>query len=113
MLPGLVGLSWREKLARLGFHSLKHRRMRGDLTELYKIMRGIDRMNTHGLFPREGELKTRGHRFRGERFKRVLRDNFFTQRVVHIWNELPEKVVEVGSIATFKKHLVSTWMGKE
>ena len=70
-------------------------------------MRDIDRMNAHSLFPREGALKTRGHRFkvRGERFKRDLRGNFFTQRVVHIWNELPEKVVEAGSIATFRKHL--------
>eukprot|EP00061_Rhincodon_typus_P019002 g48424.t1 len=43
-----------------------------------------------------GESKTRGHRFkvRGERLKRDLRSNFFMQRVVFIWNELPQKVVE-------------------
>ena len=53
------------------------------------------------------ELKTRGHRFkvRRERFKRDLSGNFFTQRVVRIWNELPEKVVEAGPKASFKKHL--------
>ena len=49
MLPGQVGLSYREQLARLGLYSLECRRMRGDLTEVYKIMRGIDRVNTHSL----------------------------------------------------------------
>jgi len=32
---------------------------------------------------------------------------FFTQRVVSVWNELPEVVVEVGAILSFKKHLDS------
>ena len=48
---------------------------------------------------------------RGERFRRVQRGNFFTQRVVSVWNELPEAVVEVGTILSFKKHLDS-YMGK-
>jgi len=113
MLPGLVGLSYRGRLARLGLYSLKHRRMRGDLIEVYKIMRGINRKNTC-LLPREGELKTRGHRFkvRAERFKKDLRDNFITQRVVRLWNELSEKVGEADSIATFKKHLDNYTDGK-
>ena len=59
-------------------------------------------------------MKTGGHRFkvRGERFKRDLRGNFFTQKMVHIWNELPEKVVEAGSIATFIKHFDKYMDGK-
>eukprot|EP00061_Rhincodon_typus_P008066 g30338.t1 len=45
---------------------------------------------------RDGESKTRGHRFKvsGERFKKDLRGNFFTQRLVRIWNGLLEKGVE-------------------
>jgi len=34
-----------------------------------------------------------------------------TQWVVSIWNELPEAVVEVGRILSFKKHLES-YMGE-
>jgi len=48
---------------------------------------------------------------RGERYKRVQRGSFFTQRVVSVWNELPEAVVEAGKILSFKKHLDS-YMGK-
>lgn len=42
------------------------------IVEVYKIMRYIDKVNGHDLFPREGESNTRGHRFkeRGERFGR-------------------------------------------
>eukprot|EP00061_Rhincodon_typus_P007525 g29295.t1 len=38
------------------------KRLRGDLTEVYKIMRGMDRVNGQGLFPTVGESKTGGHR---------------------------------------------------
>ena len=76
-------------------------------------MRGIDQLDSQYLFPKVGESKTRGHRFkvRGERYKRVQRGNFFTQRVVSVWNKLPEAVVEAGTILSFKKHLDS-YMGK-
>ena len=74
-----------------------------------KIMRGIDQLDNQYLFPKVGESKTRGHRFkvRGERYKRVQRGNFFTQRVVSVWNKLPEVEVEVGTILSYKKHLDS------
>ena len=44
---------------------------------------------------------------RGERYKRVQRGNFFTQRVVSVWNKLPEVVVEAGTFLSFIKHLDS------
>lgn len=39
------------------------RRLRGNLT-VYKIMRGIDMMDTHNLYTRIGESKTKGDRFK-------------------------------------------------
>ena len=49
--------------------------------------------------------ETRGHRFKvkGKRFHRNLRDNFFTQKVVGVWNKLSEEVVGAGTIPLFKK----------
>ena len=44
MLPGFDGLSYKERLDRLGLFSLECRRLRGDLIEVYKIMRGIDQL---------------------------------------------------------------------
>lgn len=39
---------------------------------------------------------------RGERFNRSMRDSFIRQKVVDVWNELPEEVVEAGIITAFR-----------
>ena len=103
-------MSYKERLGRLGLFPW---RLRGDLIEVYKIMRGINQLDSQYIFPKVGESKTRGHRFkvRGERYKSVQRGNFFTQRMVSVWNKLPEVVVEAGTILSFKKCLGS-YMGK-
>jgi len=96
-------LSYKERLDRLGLFPLEHRRFRGDLIEVYKIMRGIDNVDSQHLFPKVGDSETRGHRFkaRGEKYKRVQRGNSFTHRVECVWNVLPEAVVEAGTIFFF------------
>eukprot|EP00061_Rhincodon_typus_P002313 g17172.t1 len=43
MLPGLEGTGYEERLKRLEMFSLEKWQLRGDLMEVYKIMRGIDR----------------------------------------------------------------------
>ena len=83
MLPGLDGLSYKERLDILGLFSLEHMRFRVDLIEVYKIMRGIDQFDGQHLFQNVGESTTRRHKFkvRRERYKRVQKRTFFTQRV--------------------------------
>eukprot|EP00061_Rhincodon_typus_P013248 g39507.t1 len=48
MLLRMEGLSYEERLDGLGLFSLQHRRLRGDLMEVYKIMRGIDKVSANG-----------------------------------------------------------------
>ena len=40
LIPGMAGLSFEERLSPLGLYSLEFRRVRGDLTEPYKILTG-------------------------------------------------------------------------
>lgn len=40
MLPGFEGLSYGERLRRLGFYCLQRRKIKGDLIEVHKIIRG-------------------------------------------------------------------------
>ena len=107
MLPGLENMDYDQRLRELGLYSLERRRMRGDMIEVYKILRGIDRVDNQHLFPRAPLLCTRGHGFkvRGGKFKGDIRGKFFTQRVVGAWNALPESVVEADTLVKFKKLL--------
>lgn len=51
-----------EKLVSLGLFSLKRRQLRGDLIVVYKIVRGIDKINGQSLFPKAGESRDTGLR---------------------------------------------------
>ncbi len=107
MLPGMEGIRYEERLEKLGLFSLERRMLWSDLIEVYKLMRGVDRMDSQKLFPRVEESISRGHRFklRGARFKGDVRCKFFTQRVVGAWNSLPVEVVEADVIETLKGRL--------
>ena len=85
-IPGMIGLSYEERLSQLGLYSLAFRRVRGDLIETYKILRGLDRVDSKRMFPMVGESRTRGHSLRiiGKPFRTEVRANFFTQRVVNV-----------------------------
>lgn len=104
LIPAMRGLTYEERLSRLELYSLEFRRMRGDLIETYKIVRGLDRVDAPRMFPMIGETRTRGHscRIRGGSFKTEMRKNFFTQRVVNLWNSLPQGAVEAETLNIFK-----------
>ena len=76
-------------------------------------MRGTDQLDSQHLFPKLGESKTRGYRFkvRGRDTKGSRGANISSQRVVSVLNELSEVVVEAGTILSFEKHLDS-YIGK-
>eukprot|EP00061_Rhincodon_typus_P008725 g31592.t1 len=59
MLTGLEYISYKEKLDKLRLLLLEHQRLRGDLIEVYKIMRGLDRVNSWSLSPRVEMSNTR------------------------------------------------------
>ncbi|XP_055492007.1 uncharacterized protein LOC129697443 [Leucoraja erinacea] len=107
LIPGMPGLSYEERLDRLGLYLLEFRRLRGDLIETYKILKGLDRLDAGRLFPMLGKSRTRGHslRIEGKSFRTKMRKTFFTQRVVNLCNSLPQKLVEASSLAIFKREL--------
>ena len=79
--------------------------MRGNLIETYKIVKGLDTLEAGNMFPMLGESRTRGHslRIRGKPFRTEMRKHFFSQRVVSLWNSLPQRAVEAGSLDAFKR----------
>jgi hypothetical protein len=107
LIEGYWELSYEERLERTGLIPLEKRRIRGDLIQVFKMMKGFDKVDFSQFFEFFNVEKTRGHCFklskrrcRGER-----RRNFFTQRVVNHWNKLPQEVVDADSINSFKNRL--------
>jgi len=56
--------------------------------ETEKILTGFDRVNSERMFKLVMKSRTRGHslRIRGKPFRNGVRRNFFTLRVVNVWN---------------------------
>uniref|UniRef100_K7EXW6 Reverse transcriptase domain-containing protein n=1 Tax=Pelodiscus sinensis TaxID=13735 RepID=K7EXW6_PELSI len=106
MIRDLERVPYEERLKRLGLFSLEKRRLRGDMIEVYKIMSGVERADKEKLFISSHNRRTRGHQMKlmGSRFKTNKR-KFFTQRVVNLWNSLPEEAVKARTIIEFKEKL--------
>ena len=110
LVKGLERLPYTTKLQKLGLYSLYCRRVRGDLIETYKILRGYYDIEWSQLFTLNLS-NTRGHCWKlfKKQSRTTLRQNFFTQRVINVWNSLPDHVVSAPNVALFKHHLDCYW----
>ena len=92
---GLARLSHEERLKETGLYTLERRWLRGDMIEMFKIMKGRDKISEDELFNRVDSDRIRGHslRVKKRRVKMVARQGTFTQRAVNAWNGLPVRGV--------------------
>ena len=88
--------------------SLEHRRIRGDMIDIYKYLHGI--YNTDNpKFQLQDNSITRGHclKLTKGRSRLQVRSNFFTERlVVNVWNILLELAVMAASVDSSKPGLL-------
>jgi len=104
MIRGLEHLSYEERLGELGLFSLKKRRLRGDLRNAYKYLKGGCQDDGAKLFPLVPSDRTRGngHKLKPKKFQLNTRKNFFTLRVTEPWPRLPREGPESPSMDIFK-----------
>ena len=67
----------------------------------------MDKVDMEQMLPLVGHSRTRGHsrRIRGSKFKTELRRNYFSQRIVNLWNSLPQSAVDAGTVSKFMEEL--------
>ena len=61
IIQSLRNLSYEERLKRLGMFSLRRRRIRDDMIEVFKMIHGIDNVNLGKLFCINEDSRTRKH----------------------------------------------------
>ena len=105
---GLANKNYEERHALLKIDTLGKRWTFFDLVEVFKILVGVSTTDFDKMFMFHSSVShTRGHRFK--LFKNQVIHDFqkhcFSNRVIDIWNNLPNDVVESISVTQFKRKL--------
>ena len=106
--------SYPVRLKRLNLPSLVYRIKRADMIQLYRIMTGIDNLQSSKFIRMEKGI-TRGHIFKAfkPRASSRIKRNTLGYRAINEWNTLSNSLVSSENINQFKTRLESFWETQE
>ena len=89
MVQELKDKEYPDRLKTLKLPSMQYRRDRGDLIETYKFTHG--KYTSKYPFTNAEDISRRGHnlKLKKGRFHTNLRQHFFSEQVINLWNVLP------------------------
>ena len=105
-IPGLGSLNYIQRLIACGLEPLEARRIRFDMICVFKIIHGLVDADSDQFFEYSNSI-TRGHSFklRKPKCRTNIRLNFFSNRVIDIWNALPDNVLASKTLTVFKSRI--------
>ena len=106
LIPSIRHIGYHRRLQHLNLYSLEKRRLRGQLIETFKILKGIDNIDHRNLFTlSSNQTRSNGWKVELKRYNTSHCGNFFTYKIASFWNRLPADVVNSTSINQFKNSL--------
>jgi hypothetical protein len=103
-------LSYLDRLIELSLETLEFRRLVHDLVLVYKLVQDTDRTEFDEFFVLESvDCKTRGHSLKIKKIRAGSKQqsDFWSFRVVNLWNKLLNTTVRAQSANAFRKALVT------
>jgi hypothetical protein len=107
-VSGLRSNTYEGRLTELGLETLEERRKRADQIQVFKAIRGIDKVNCDSWFqkvdPNSRTTRNTSYHLNLEHQRSNLetRRNFFTVRSTNEWNSIPAEVREAKDVRSFK-----------
>ena len=103
-----------DRLRSVDIPSMKYRRIRGDMIQVFKILHGEDIL-LKVLCKVDSTSITRMHKFKLKKplAKNKVHKHFFSIWVVNDWNSLPPGVVNAVSLDSLKTKLHKIWSDKQ
>ena len=106
MIEGFSKMSYEDRLRELGLTTLETRRIRGDLLEVFKIVKGFDNLHyTNYLIFSSSDLRGHSHKLFKFRVRTNLGKFSFSFRVIEEWNMSTQDIVSCDTVAEFKSKL--------
>jgi hypothetical protein len=110
MTSGLKATTYEERCREVGLETLAERRKIQDMSQVFKIMKGIDKIDQNKVFaPRQTNQNTRNASNQWNLARKNARTDVrlqsFGLRVVEEWNSLPEETKKLDKLPSFKLQL--------
>ena len=100
----MATLDYATRLSAVNLDSLQVRRLRTDLLYVYKLLFNLVDTDFNAFFKlSDNATNTRGHNYKLFvcRSRLNIRQHFFSNRIVNVWNSLPAKLEHFATLSSF------------
>ncbi len=110
MTSGLKGGNYEEKCKEAGLETLEEKRKTQDMAQVFKIVKGIDKLDPEKIFPARRQYQNTRQlanpwNLTSKQAKTDMRKHNFGIRVVEEWNKLSDEVKNTEKFSTFKSQM--------